>query len=97
MSGPTDVKPEAPTPKEQATAAAGAVRADVGAGLTKVMADTPVAHGYAEVIGGWAPASGLFARGEAGYHPLPNLGLFGFGEVGQITGAQAGIGARVTF
>jgi hypothetical protein len=49
------------------------------------------------VTGGWSAPAGFFARAEAGYHPLTNLGLFGFGEVGQVTGAQAGIGARWTF
>lgn len=69
---------------------------DVREGLRRVLSDTPVRTGYVEAMAGLSTASGAFGRLEAGYRPLTNLGLFGFGQLDR-SGYQAGVGARLTF
>ena len=67
-------------------------------GLTRVLADTPVRGGYAEAQAGVSTWAGPYLRAEAGYRPLANLGLFGFGQWQPVAGdAMAGLGARVTW
>lgn len=59
-----------------------------------------VGTGYAEVTAGfvkpWESGLNAYVRGEVGWHPAANVGLFGFAEA-NMDGAQAGIGARITF
>lgn len=56
--------------------------------------------GFAELTAGvdkpWAGDLNAFVRGELGWHPKDNLEAFAFGQA-DLHGAQAGIGARVSF
>lgn len=69
---------------------------ELRAGLTRVLADTPVRTGFAQAMVGASSTSGPFARVEAGVRPWERLAGFGFGEVNR-DGWQAGVGARVEF
>lgn len=72
-------------------------------GLAKVEKLKP-GGGYAELLAG---ARGVgtavegYARGELGWHLLPNAALFSFGEAsvrsGSPVGWQAGLGGRVSW
>jgi hypothetical protein len=66
----------------------------VAAGLTKVLTDTPVGHGYLEAGAALTKLRGPEAWAEAGYHPWQNVGLFARGEA---TAQDAGIMAGVRF
>jgi hypothetical protein len=75
----------------------------VRAGLDRVEALAPGA-GFAEVLAGArsTPGAGLeaYARGEVGWHFMPNGSAFAFGEAALGTAGpswQAGVGARVTW
>ena len=56
--------------------------------------------GFANLVAGvrndWRTGLDAFVRGEVGFRPAENVSLFGFGEA-DVHGAQAGVGARVTF
>lgn len=65
-------------------------------GLKRVLTDVPLHHGYLEAQAGWSSEAGSFGRVEAGYRPLTNLGVFGFGQVDQF-GPMAGLGFRITY
>jgi hypothetical protein len=71
--------------------------AAVDEGLTKVATDVPTGTGYAELMLGADEASGAYARGEVGLHPLDPLSLFAFAQVDTTKGASAGLGAKLTF
>ncbi len=56
--------------------------------------------GFAQVTAGvskgWQSGLDAFVRGEVGFKPRENVDLFGFGQA-NLQGAQAGVGARLTF
>ncbi len=56
----------------------------------------PVRTGYLEAQAGVSSLTGSYVRGEMGVRPLPNLGLFAFGEANDRE-RMAGVGARYTF
>lgn len=60
----------------------------------------PVGSAYVELGAGarkpWDAPLELYARAEAGAHPLSSVDLFGFLE-GSTVGAEAGLGARWHF
>ena len=68
-------------------------------GLERV-ALLPVGTGYAEITAGvahsWQAGLDAFVRGEIGIKPRENVDLFGFAQADRA-GAQAGVGARVTW
>lgn len=71
----------------------------VSEGLDRVLRDVPAGRAYLEASAGAAQAAGLYARIEAGWHPVEPLGVFGFGQytVGATPAWMAGLGARVEF
>lgn len=66
-------------------------------GLTRVLADTPVRGGFAELSAAWAPSLGLVGRAELGYRPLENLAAFAFGQVSTRAEPVLGAGVRVVW
>lgn len=56
--------------------------------------------GFAELTAGitkpWDGALNAAVRAEVGFKPRDNVDLFGFGQA-DLRGAQAGVGARITF
>lgn len=65
----------------------------ISAGLTKVMADTPVRSAYIELQAG-ATRAGAYGRLEGGARPWKNVSLFGYGAADTVQGWSAGLGAR---
>lgn len=76
------------------------MKAEVRAGLDRVGSLVP-GTGYLELTAGvskpWDDALSAFARAEAGWKPRENVDLFGFAQVDTQNGAQAGVGARLTW
>lgn len=72
-------------------------REDVRAGLDQVLSDVPLRRGYVEATATATGATGITGRLEAGYRPLEDLALFGFGEVGTVLPPAAGVGAKWVF
>ncbi len=60
----------------------------------------PIGTGFAQLSAGmvkpWGGTLDAFVRAELGARPLANLSAFAFAEANRF-GAQAGVGARVTF
>lgn len=69
---------------------------DTRAGLQKVLDEVPVGRGYARIIGAYSSLSGPLARGEVGWRPRSNLGVYGFGQWTPRE-SSAGIGAQLRF
>ena len=61
-----------------------------------MLSAVPVGAGFVEARAGFSSALGAFGRVEAGFRPVENVGMFGFGQADRF-GVQAGVGARVTF
>ena len=72
------------------------IQTSLSSGLRNVSTGEPVGKGYLEASAGVSGAD-AFARLEAGYRPLNNLGLFGYGQLDRMDGADAGVGIRWTF
>lgn len=72
------------------------IQTSLSGGLKDVLSGELVGKGYVEASAGVSSAD-AFARLEAGYRPLNNLGLFGYGQLDQVDGADAGVGIRWTF
>lgn len=69
------------------------------AGLERAASLVP-GSGYFEVSAvaakPWGGALDAFVRAELGWHPTDSLTAFGFAQA-DLQGAQAGVGARLTF
>lgn len=76
------------------------MKAEVRAGLDRVAKLIP-GSGYLELTAGvakpWDDALSAYARAEVGWKPRENVDLFGFAQVDSQSGAQAGVGARLTW
>lgn len=72
-------------------------RAELDAGLQRLLSDVPVRSGYLELGVGYDSSQGAWARSELGAHLLPNLGAFAFAQASTVTGVSAGLGARLNF
>jgi hypothetical protein len=57
----------------------------------------PVGKGYADLTAGIAQDAGMYVRGELGWHPIPDLAAFAFGEASTTAPWDAGVGIRYTF
>lgn len=71
--------------------------AAVAEGLDRVAADVPTGTGYVDLRAGYEQATGAYARGEVGMHPIAPLSLFGFAQADTASGVSAGLGAKLTF
>lgn len=67
------------------------------AGLTHILADTPVRSGFAEFQAGLAQDAGAYLRGELGYRPWENVAAYAFAQASTREAAMAGVGVRVEF
>lgn len=70
---------------------------EVRDGLARVLADTPVRHGFLDLQLGAATDVGAYVRGELGYRPLERVAAYLFGQATTHAGHSAGAGVRVTF
>lgn len=67
------------------------------AGLTHVLADTPIRGGFAELQAGLAQDAGAYLRGELGVRPWEHVAAYAFAQWNQLAPYVAGAGVRVTF
>lgn len=76
------------------------MQAEVRAGLDRVAKLIP-GSGYLELTAGvdkpWDAALNAYVRTEIGWKPHESVDLFGFAQADTQSGAQAGIGARLTW
>jgi hypothetical protein len=68
----------------------------VADGLSLVRKIEP-GRGFIDGTFGWADKLGAFARAEAGWRPLQDLSVFGYGQASTFAGVEAGAGFRLTF
>lgn len=69
----------------------------VRSGLSRVLADAPYRTGHLDLSAGWSEPTGLMGRLEAGHRLLPNVGLYGYGELSERLGPSVGAGIRVAW
>lgn len=74
-----------------------AVQDNVHEGLSRILADTPVRHGYLELTGGAAQSAGAYVRSELVYRPWENVAAYLYGQLASGEGWSTGGGVRLTF
>lgn len=70
-----------------------AAESQVHQGLSAVLSQVAVGHGYLEAMAGLLREAGPFARAEAGYRLTSSAALFGYGEASRQD-SGAGVGVR---